>query len=88
MTNPSDPSQPQAELLELMVKRMKRDLQQEVRDGKLDPDDLEAAINRCQTCDNPDDCRHWMTREDTADAPAPLYCRNRTLLLKLKAQQR
>lgn len=88
MTEPSDPNKPQAELLERMVKRMKRDLEQEVRDGKLDPDDLSDAINRCQNCDNPDDCRHWMTREDTADAPAPLYCRNRALMLKLKAENK
>ncbi len=88
MTEPSDPTKPQAELLDRMVKRMKRDLEQEVRLGKLDPDDLSEAIARCQTCDNPDDCRHWMTREDTADAPAPLYCRNRALMLKLKAEEK
>ncbi|WP_372887225.1 DUF6455 family protein [Shimia sp.] len=88
MTGPSDSNKPSSDLLHRMAARRKRDLEAEVRSGRMAPEDLSEAVHRCQSCDNPEDCRHWLTREDTAAAPAPLYCRNRELMLKLKAEER
>jgi len=61
------------------------DLEEEIQSGRLPPEEKEAAVYSCMSCEAPEDCRPWLEshRERGAEAPPP-YCRNRDRLEALR----
>lgn len=73
-----------ADLVDRTATRMGIDLEDAALSGRLAFDEIAEMVMRCANCPNPDDCAHWLRREEAqADAP-PVYCRNADLLDDLK----
>lgn len=75
-----------ARLVERMADKMGVDMDVEMQTGRVTPDDLEATVHRCMSCEEPENCKVWLDSRDgmTVDAPPP-YCRNSDKLETLKA---
>jgi hypothetical protein len=68
-------------LLGRMAGTLGVDLEGESQSGRLTPAEIEAAVYRCMSCEEPEECRLWLEghRGQGAEAPPP-YCRNRVWL--------
>ena len=68
-----------------MADRQGLDLQELTLRGKFSEDQMEAAVNRCLGCTQPEACAH--TLNSVATAPGlPDYCRNGDVFAALKPQ--
>ncbi|GAA6163954.1 hypothetical protein NBRC116590_16580 [Pelagimonas sp. KU-00592-HH] len=73
-----------ADLVDRTATRLGIDLEDAALSGRLAFDDIAEMVMRCTNCSNPEDCAHWLNRDEArADAP-PVYCCNANLLADLK----
>lgn len=73
-----------ADLFDSTATRLGMDLEELALSGAISIDEISEAVLRCTSCSNPQDCAHWLGRnEGHIDAP-PVYCRNTELMMALK----
>ena len=75
-----------AALMDRVAERLGIDLEAAVFDGKMAFDEVSEAVLRCANCPNPQDCAHWLAREEAQAAAAPVYCQNRALFERLAGE--
>jgi hypothetical protein len=71
------------ELMGRMARRAGAPLPDALADGRLSPEELRAAAQRCTACTNAGPCAEWLDTPSTADGAVPSYCRNRHLFARL-----
>lgn len=78
-----------ARLVEHMADALGVDLVENLMEGVLTPEELDAAVLSCTGCPNPEDCDHWLeTHDDGRAEETPDYCRNAQLFRELRALMR
>ncbi len=72
-----------AGLVDDMARMLDIDLQESAIEGAVSIDQISDAVVRCTDCPNPGHCK-FLLKEASALSRAPEYCRNYTLLEKLR----
>ncbi|WP_243612531.1 DUF6455 family protein [Shimia aestuarii] len=72
-----------AALMDRVADRLGIDLEAAVLTGSMTFDEVSEAVLRCVACANPEDCAHWLDREEARAEAPPVYCRNRALMTRL-----
>lgn len=85
MTDPSKLKH-HAVLMDRVAARLGIDLEAAVFDGQMAFDEVADAVLRCVECANPEDCAHWLARDEAQAAAAPVYCQNRALFERLTGE--
>lgn len=75
-----------AALMDRVAARLGIDLEAAVFDGKMAFGEVSEAVLRCADCPNPEDCAHWLDREEERAEAAPVYCQNRALFERLSGE--
>ncbi|SIS68348.1 DUF6455 family protein [Phaeovulum vinaykumarii] len=71
-----------------LVNRMGRtlgiDMSDQIRSGRLTPDQWCGVVLRCTECSDPKDCASWLAQNEGQELAAPPeYCTNRNLMMRL-----
>ncbi|WP_109466610.1 DUF6455 family protein [Albibacillus kandeliae] len=75
-----------ADLLDRMATTVGVDLEEAVLvAGTMRMDELADAVLRCTDCSDPGHCAGWLALHGTPAEQTPSYCRNRDLLMRLRA---
>ena len=74
-----------ADLLDRTATRLGLDLEELSVSGAISIDEISDAVLRCTGCSNPEDCAHWLERDEGEAATPPVYCRNGGLMARLKS---
>lgn len=73
-----------AALVDGTASRLGMDLQEAAIRGALRFDEISEAVLRCTTCTRPDACELWLADGGGEAQQPPIYCRNTTLLRRLR----
>ncbi len=73
-----------ASLVDAAAARLGIDLEEQALSGALRFDEISDAVLKCMSCTNPDDCAHWLSRNEPVAESPPVYCRNKSLMRRLK----
>lgn len=74
-----------ADLLDRTATRLGLDLEELSLSGAISIDEISDAVLRCVGCTNPEDCAHWLERDEGKVVAPPVYCRNGELMARLKS---
>ncbi|TCP62368.1 hypothetical protein EV663_102213 [Rhodovulum bhavnagarense] len=76
-----------ASLVEQMAEVLGVDLTEETMAGRWTPEDMQATVNRCLGCTDPDHCKGWLQGNRPGESDTtPGYCRNKELLEAMRAR--
>jgi len=73
-----------SDLFQRMADTVGVDLGEAVFRGELPPQGLRSAVLSCMGCEGAADCPGWLNDHAAGSDHAPSYCRNATLLAKLR----
>jgi hypothetical protein len=73
-----------ADLVGQMASTLDVDLAQAVQAGQVGEGALRSVVYNCMGCDAPAACKDWLNGHPDGAATAPDYCRNKSLLERIR----